>query len=157
MVDETKYTGINVWCPLIDLTDNNGVLQILKGSHRIIPTYRGATVPCLYGSMKDEEIVPYLTPVYVKAGQAIIFDQSIIHYSAANTSNERRITTNIFVIHKEASIRIAYYNKELHPDKVELFDEEDSFLTNFGNLVTIFLISQKLEIALACLTIISQN
>lgn len=131
LVDETKYTGINVWCPLVDLTDENGVLQLLKGSHRIIPTYRGATVPCLYGEMKDEEIIPYLTPVYVKAGQAVVFDQSLIHYSAANTSNERRITTNIFVIHKDASIRIAYYNKELHQNKVELFEEEDSFLTNF--------------------------
>jgi hypothetical protein len=28
LVDETKYTGINIWCPLIDLSDNNGVIQV---------------------------------------------------------------------------------------------------------------------------------
>ncbi|MBP6516225.1 MAG: phytanoyl-CoA dioxygenase family protein [Chitinophagales bacterium] len=131
LVDETKFTGINIWCPLIDLSDENGVIQVLKGSHRIIPTYRGATVPCLYGSMKDEDIVPYLAPVYLKAGQAVIFDQSIIHYSAANLSDKIRITTNIYFTHKDADFRIAYYNKDAHGDKVELFKEDDSFMTDF--------------------------
>lgn len=120
------------------------MIQVLKGSHRIIPTYRGATVPCLYGSMKDEDIVPYLAPVYLKAGQAVIFDQSIIHYSAANLSDKIRITTNIYFTHKDADFRIAYYNKDAHGDKVELFKEDDSFITTSNSLATTFSTNQKL-------------
>jgi ectoine hydroxylase-related dioxygenase (phytanoyl-CoA dioxygenase family) len=68
LVDETKFTGINIWCPLIDLTDENGVIQVLKGSHQYYTyLYRGATVPCLYGSMKDEDIVPLFSASVFKS------------------------------------------------------------------------------------------
>ncbi|MGB0918762.1 MAG: phytanoyl-CoA dioxygenase family protein, partial [Flavobacteriales bacterium] len=26
LVDETEFTGINIWCPLVDLTDTNGAI-----------------------------------------------------------------------------------------------------------------------------------
>ena len=26
LVDESEFTGINIWCPLVDLTDDNGLL-----------------------------------------------------------------------------------------------------------------------------------
>ncbi len=129
LVDETKYTGINIWCPLVDLTDENGVLQVLPGSHRIVPTYRGSTIPGLYDDVQ-QEILDYLQPVYLKAGQAVIFDQSIIHYSDANISDKIRITTNIYFTHKDADFRICYWNKDFG-NKVEVFEEDDTFMTNF--------------------------
>lgn len=129
LVDETKYTGINIWCPLIDLNDENGVIQVLPRSHRLVPTYRGSTIPGLYDDVQ-KEILSYLQPVYLKAGQAVIFDQSIIHYSAANVSDKIRITTNIYFTHKDADFRICYWQKD-YGNKVEVFEEDDSFMTNF--------------------------
>lgn len=129
LVDETKYTGINIWCPLIDLSDNNGVIQVLPRSHRLTPTYRGSTIPGLYDDVQ-KEILEYLQPVYLKAGQAVIFDQSIIHYSAANVSDKIRITTNIYFTHRDADFRICYWQKD-YGNKVEIFEEDDTFMTNF--------------------------
>ena len=129
LVDERKYTGINIWCPLIDLDDENGVLQALRGSHRIVPTYRGSTVAGLYDDVQNE-IQDYLEPIYLKAGQAIIFDQSIIHYSAANVSDKIRITTNIYFTHKEAEFKICYWEKDFG-NKVEVFEQDETFMTNF--------------------------
>ena len=37
LVDESKYTGINIWVPLVDLTIENGALFVLPKSHRIMP------------------------------------------------------------------------------------------------------------------------
>jgi len=48
LVDESKFSGINIWVPLVDLTEKNGVLQVLPGSHRIFPRYRGSTIPGIY-------------------------------------------------------------------------------------------------------------
>ena len=130
LVDESKYNGINIWCPLINLTETNGAIEVLPRSHRLYPTYRGSSLPDIYDGLV-EEVANYLKPLHLKAGEAVIFDQSIIHNSPPNLSHNPRPVINIFVTHKDAKIRIAYHNKEEAPEKVELFEQEDDFLMNF--------------------------
>ncbi|MEM7105962.1 MAG: phytanoyl-CoA dioxygenase family protein [Bacteroidota bacterium] len=130
LVDESEFTGINIWCPLIDLTKTNGVLFVLKGSHRIYPSYRGATIPGIYESVQTE-IIDYMEPLFLKAGEAVIFDQSIIHYSPPNMSDKARIVTNTFFTHKDVRFRTAYFDKENHHGQVELFEQKEDFITDF--------------------------
>jgi hypothetical protein len=130
LVDESEFTGINIWCPLVNLTKTNGVLYVLPESHRLFPTYRGSSIPNIYENVYDE-IKKYMVPKYLKAGEAVIFDQSIIHYSPPNLSGEIRPVTNTYFTHKDATFRTAYYDKENHPDEIELFEQEFSFMTNF--------------------------
>ncbi len=129
LVDESRYTGINIWVPLIDLDDENGTLETLPGSHRLFPTYRSSTIPEFFGDC-SEAVKPYMTKVYPKAGEAVIFDQSIIHYSAANRSQETRIVTNTYLTHKDAVFQTCYWEPS-YGDKVELFEQSDSFMTDF--------------------------
>ncbi len=121
-----KYLDIT----FIDLTKENGALYASKGSHRIFPTYRGSTIPNIYAEVQSQ-IVDFMTPVYLKAGEAIIFDQSIIHYSPPNLSNQKRVVTNIYFTQVDATFRTAYYNPEIAEDKVELFEQDDNFMTDF--------------------------
>ena len=130
LVDETEFTGINIWCPLVDLTDANGVLKLIPKSHRISPTYRGSSIPNIYDNV-HEGILTKATSVYLKSGQAIAFDQSIIHCSPPNVSDHKRVVTNIFFSHKDVRFRTAFYPKETHPDKIELFEQDITFMTNF--------------------------
>ena len=53
LVDETEFTGINIWCPLVNLTDTNGVLKLIPKSHRISPTYRGSSIPNIYDNVHE--------------------------------------------------------------------------------------------------------
>lgn len=132
LVDESIFTGINVWTTTTDLTPENGVLYLLPGSHRFFPTYRGHTLPGFYDPIQ-EEIKDYMLPIYLKAGQAIIFDQSIVHFSPPNNSDNIRIATNVFIAHKEAKFRICYHDKndEQYKGKVELFEQDPSFMTDY--------------------------
>ncbi|MDX2000843.1 MAG: phytanoyl-CoA dioxygenase family protein [Chitinophagales bacterium] len=130
LVDERVFSGFNIWVPLIDLNETNGPLQVLPGSHRIYPTLRGSTIPGIYEET-DDYLRKYLKTLYLHAGQAVIFDQSIIHASPNNVSGKLRPVTNTFFTHKDARIRICYYEKSLN--KIELFDEEDSFMTEYVN------------------------
>ena len=130
LVDETQYTGINIWCPLIDLTNQNGLLYALPKSHRLYPTYRGSSVPNIYEDVYDE-IKALSTPLYLKAGQAVIFDQSIIHWSKPNLSNDVRPVTNTYFTHQDATFRICYYDKNKEPNKIEIFEQDETFMTNF--------------------------
>lgn len=132
LVNEKIFTGMNIWCPLIDLEGNNGVLNVLPESHRLFFTYHGSSLPDIYDYVKSE-IKQYLTAVPLKAGQAIIFDQSIIHYSPPNLSDKELVVINTFVAHKEAEIRICYHDKENQADKVEVFAQADDFLEEYLN------------------------
>lgn len=131
LVDESKYNGINVWCPLVDLTETNGAIEILEGSHRLVPTYRGASLPDIYDGL-EKEVKAIMTPKYLKAGQAVIFDQSILHYSPPNLSDQVRPVINTFVAHKDARIVISYADREKHPGKVELIRQDEDFMMKYS-------------------------
>ena len=130
LMDESIFTGFNIWCPLVDLNENNGPLMVLPGSHRIVPTLRGSTIPGIYEDT-HELILDLMKTVHVKSGTAVIFDQSIIHASPPNKSNELRIVTNTFITHKDAKIMTCYHDK--NRNKVEIFEQEDNFMTNYIN------------------------
>ena len=132
LVDERNYSGINIWCPLVDLNDKNGAIEVLPQSHRFFETYRGSSLPDIYDNVVDE-IKPLMKSCQLKAGEAIIFDQSIIHYSPPNLSQKERPVINTFVAHQDASIKICYWDKEKHGNQVEIFEQEDNFLEQFEN------------------------
>jgi hypothetical protein len=129
LVDESKYTGINIWVPLVDLTIKNGALFVLRGSHRMVPTYRGSSIPECFSLVMDE-ILDFMEPVIVKAGEAVIFDQSIIHFSPPNYSDQIRIVTNTYFTQNQAEFR-TYYWQPAYENQVEAFAQDDSFMTNF--------------------------
>jgi len=129
LVDESRFTGINIWVPLCDLTVQNGGLFVLPGSHRIHPTYRGSSVREMFCGIMGH-MLDYLHPVMVKAGQAVFFDQSIVHYSPPNFSDSVRIVTNTYFTHKDAEFRTCYYT-DAHPGKVEVFEQSNTFMTDF--------------------------
>lgn len=132
LVDEDVYSGINIWCPMVDLTETNGAIEVLPKSHRFYKTYRGSSIPDIYDNVKSE-VVGLMQPCYLKAGEAIIFDQSIIHNSPPNLSDTERPTINTFVAHEDARIKICYWDKETCGDNVEIFEQEDDFLEKFEN------------------------
>jgi hypothetical protein len=131
LVDESLYTGINIWIPLIDLTKENGAIETLPKSHRLFKTYRGASLPDIYDGI-EESIHQLMQPHYLRAGQAIVFDQSIIHYSPANTPNKVRPVINTFITHKDAGIQICYWDKT-KKNEIELFKQAPDFMVNFQN------------------------
>lgn len=129
LVDESIYTGINIWVPLVDLTIENGALFVLRGSHRMVPTYRGSSISECFAPVMDE-IIDFLEPVLVKAGEAVIFDQSIIHFSPPNYSDQIRIVTNTYFTQQAAQFRTYYWQPE-YAKQVEAFAQDDTFMTNF--------------------------
>ncbi len=132
LVDEEIFSGINIWCPMVDLTKDNGAIEVLPKSHRFFKTYRGSSLPDIYDDVVPE-VTSIMQPCYLKAGEAIIFDQSIIHNSPPNLSDRERPVINTFVAHEESRIKICYWDKEKQPDKVEIFEQEDDFLEKFEN------------------------
>jgi ectoine hydroxylase-related dioxygenase (phytanoyl-CoA dioxygenase family) len=132
LLDERMYTGTNIWCPLVDLTDQNGAIEVLPKSHRFFKTFRGSSIPDIYDNVVPE-VKEIMMSCKLKAGEAIIFDQSIIHYSPPNLSDRERPVINTFVAHKDAQIKICYWDKESGKNEIEIFEQENDFLEKFEN------------------------
>jgi len=130
LVDESRFTGINIWIPLVDLSVENGTLFLIPGSHRIFPTYRGSSIREFFSDVMDE-MLDYLHPVFIKAGQAVIFDQSIIHYSPPNYSDKIRIVTNTYFCHKDTEFRTYFWDNTTEEKFVEGFAQDDNFMLDY--------------------------
>jgi hypothetical protein len=129
LVDESRFTGINIWVPLVDLTVENGALFVLPGSHRLFPTYRSSTIPEFFSPIM-ENLKDYLQPVLIPAGHAVFFDQSIVHFSPPNYSDSKRIVTNTYFTHQDAEFRTYYWDKKT-PNQVEEFEQDRNFMLDF--------------------------
>jgi len=135
LVDESRFTGINIWVPLVDLSVENGALFILPGSHRLFPTYRGSSIDEFFSEVMDD-MLDYLHPVTIPAGKAVIFDQSIIHFSPPNFSNQIRIVTNTYFTHKDAAFRTYWWNESMGRTHVEGFAQDDNFMLDYEQFGT---------------------
>jgi hypothetical protein len=129
IVDEQKNVAINCWVPLCDVYKENGALSILPGSHfDNLNTVRAPTLPFFF-SDNDEIVVNELLPLEVKAGTAVILNQSVIHYSPPNRSNKVRkaITAGL----KSDGAQMYFHYKVPDKDELEVFEMDDDFLISF--------------------------
>jgi hypothetical protein len=105
IVDEDQYRSFTIWIALQDTNDYNGCMYVLPTSQNWIRGFRHITIPSVYGKVYELSW-KYMTPVHLKAGEAIVFDQALVHASKANQSSSLRIAATNTIISKNASMRI---------------------------------------------------
>lgn len=101
VLDEAQYASYGLWVPLVDITIKNGALFALKRSHRLGPTYRHAALPNVFSNISFTA-EKYLVPFEIKAGEALLFNQALLHKSAPNLSNELRTTIVNTIVPQQA-------------------------------------------------------
>ncbi len=130
--DERKCTTVSIWCPLVDSDERNGTLQVIPGSHKKFGEVRGPMIPWPLEGIKQEIIDQYLVPCRVRAGNAIILDDSIVHYSAINTTNDLRLAIQLILIPAEFSSIHYHVNPAVDKEKVEVLDVDTDFYMQFN-------------------------
>lgn len=132
IVDESKNISYNIWVPLYDVDENNGALWIIKKSHRYKTQYRGAgDLFPNYESYMDL-LKPYIKPIKVKAGQALVFYHSTIHGSPPNKTENLRSVAACSVIKKNAPLCIYYKNPQTN--NIEIHQPSDDFMFKYKNI-----------------------
>lgn len=91
-LDETKFSTISIWLPLQDMNESNGTLHIIPRSHHIFLPYRSNSI-APYTQQIENLLLPYYIPIHIKAGQALLFDSRLFHYSPPNFSGQNRVIT----------------------------------------------------------------
>lgn len=129
IVDEHQYRSFNIWVPLVDLHDDNGVILILPNSHLWLESYRSANIPSAYTPVYDV-LWKKMQPLYMKAGEALIYDHRLVHASGPNNTDQIRLAAVYGIIPKEARMR--YYHKA-DENTIEEFESNPEFFL-YGNI-----------------------
>lgn len=129
--DEKKCCTVSIWCPLVDATVENGTLQVVPGSHKRFGEIRGPMIPWELENIKNEIITKYLVPIEIPAGQAVILDDSIVHYSAVNKTNDLRLAIQLICIPSELP-SWHYHKSSFSSDKVDILEVDKDFYMEFN-------------------------
>lgn len=132
IVDETKALALNIWVPLCNTSVENGTLHVLPGSHSHILPLRAPTLPFFFSGAEDL-LMPYLMPLSVRAGQAVILNQRLVHYSSPNLSSEIRIAITSGVKTIDEPMLFYYKDPEKPYNVLDCYQQQDDFLISFQN------------------------
>lgn len=135
IVDEMKFVALNCWVPLNDIDETNGALHVVPGSHfDSLNVVRAPTLPFFF-SGNDEYMIEQSEPMYVKAGEAVILNQSVVHYSAPNHSDKIRKAITAGVKTKGAPMMFHYRDSQKNDGRLEVFEMPENFLISFDDFI----------------------
>ena len=122
IVDETKFRSFNVWIPLVDVAVENGTIQVLEGSHKLVDAFRGPNTPSAFDEVYDEAWQK-MKALTMKAGEAMIYDHRLLHASTENKTDEGRLVIVYGIIPKGAEMRYYYVEN----DKISEYECNEEF------------------------------
>lgn len=131
VVDEPNFDSITIWIPLQDVNEVNGAIQVIDGSHRFSSALRSPSLEDPFKNIQ-QELRADLKLLPMKAGEAFIFSQALLHASPPNMSNEPRIAVTYGLIDAEAQLMFYHKNEE---GKVEQYFVEENFFQQYNTQI----------------------
>jgi hypothetical protein len=130
-VDERRYVSLHVWVPLVDVDETNGAFQILPKSHKMVNLWRGQnTADSIFFNTRT--IKPGVAQTLkMKAGEALIYDNRLIHGTPPNTSKHDRLAVGLVMIPQEATpIHVYTPAEKMFDEDVEVYEVDEEFYFN---------------------------
>jgi len=130
--DERHCTTVSIWCPLVDGTVENGTLQVVPGSHKRFGENRGPKIPWELDSIQNDIINKHLVPLETKAGDCVILDDSIVHYSDINKTQGLRLAIQLICIPAEMPSLHYHMDHSISNTEVEVLEVDKDFYMEFN-------------------------
>ncbi|NMF58664.1 phytanoyl-CoA dioxygenase family protein [Pseudanabaena yagii] len=123
---ELEDTTVTLWCPLQDVDAHNGGIHVVPGSHKIIPHIESVMCPPYFKDFQKALMEKYLQPIPMRAGEGLIFDDGLIHWTPVNNSEVARIAVQIFCVPSESTPFLYLFNQD-DPEYFEKIEVDEEF------------------------------
>ncbi|MFT4543881.1 MAG: hypothetical protein ACI9EQ_000331 [Bacteroidia bacterium] len=133
-LDELTHSPVSLWIPLDDVDESNGCLWVLPKSHGFFSPYRSISFPAPYEEIQDD-VKRYLQPVKMKKGEALFFDNRLVHHSFGNETGKTRIAVVCGLFPQDAKLLTCHKPESTLAGKVELIEHDDDFLLKHPNFL----------------------
>jgi hypothetical protein len=140
-IDESAGAGLTCWVPLTPVTEAEGRMRVLPGSHLYLNGLRGSPgFPAPYQQISERIDQELMVDVDVNVGDVMIMDGRVLHTTGPNVSGRTRVAAYMNAIPAGAQ-PVHYYRRD--DGGVEGYEVDLSFFTSFnigerpeGNLFT---------------------
>lgn len=121
-VDESVYSGMTIWVPLVDTDDTNGALEVIDRSH-LLNGWPRSTLPRFpYNHLAPLFLKKYFKRLDMKAGQAYLGSSKVFHWSPSNLSDTERVAALAWLAEEESTMRCYYQDFKNPGDTMEVFE-----------------------------------
>ncbi len=130
-VNEPDFLSYAVWIPLQDTDETNGTLGVLSGSHRVLTAPRGPFLHEPFSGISEEVRNKFGRLVPLKAGEALIWDHRLLHFSNANLSSQTRLAVTVIMVPEQAGIIHCYRHPEDPQDRCRVYEISREFFHHY--------------------------
>lgn len=130
-IEEDNHESVVLWIPLNEVNEQNGALQVFKGSHQFMSKIRPFGAPFCYEKYYEFFEQHFMSPICMKAGDALLFFNRTLHYSDINKSETERISFRIDLIPTELNAVQYFHEKNMQKNKVKVFKIDDNYYERF--------------------------
>lgn len=102
LTDRLSDITVTIWAPLQDYDPANGSLMVVPGSHKLTRDIAYPRGGYYFSGFVDRVVDEYFEAVPVDAGEAVFFDDSILHGSRENASDRPRRALQVEAIPVES-------------------------------------------------------
>lgn len=127
VTDDIRDTTLTLWCPFTDVGPHNGTISVVPGSHKLVPDVFTVTASKYFSEFYDELLERWLEPISLEAGECLIFDDSLLHWSDSNDSDEYRWSAQLVFYPAEKTPLIYFYDAEHAPPRYEMYEVTPTF------------------------------
>lgn len=104
VVDEDRFRSVNCWIPTCPIDEAVGQMLVLPGSHLYVEGLRGSpSFPNEWTAVNERIRDELMEPVPVQVGQALIYDNRVLHATPPNRSTTTRVVAYINAVPSEAT------------------------------------------------------
>ena len=131
-VQEPDFCSIAIWVPLVDVDESNGCFGVISGSHKLHNPIRGPLIR--QSARKDDPIWQkrYGQLLPMKAGDAVIYNHSLLHFSPPNRTSTVRPAVNLSLV--PSKVPCIHYCMPEGSNQIEMYSVENSdFFIHYDN------------------------
>jgi hypothetical protein len=130
-VQEPDHYSITVWLPLIDVTEENGALEILPGSNKLDNYIRARFMDSPFSDHNKYIEENLMKSIPLKKGQALLVNSRTVHASPDNLSGFDRVVASI-VVYPESACLLHYVMADVQENLVNQLAINSSFFVKYS-------------------------